>query len=425
MAQSQKFPITIKAGATAIKIYRSPLKVAQEGKAKLAKFYDSFVLSYYQLGQRKRFRFNDLDEAKLEADRIRTLVMNEDLSALQLTGRDRMVFIRANEIAKAVNRSLDVLAKEFQEAQTILGSVSIMEAVHFYERFGKSIREKRTVPQVVAELMEGLRADKRSEYHVRDMEARLKAFAEFFPGQILELRTTDVDKWLRGLSWVDQKDQVQSMSSKTRNHYRNAVVQLFNFARDHGYLARGLPTEAEAVKTVDVVVSENEIFTIEEMERLLSDVREELIPALTIKAFSGIRTEEMLRIKWENINFETQHITISSDIAKTKQRRIIPMSKNLVAWLTPFKNSKGRICPQWKRPQAMFQAFDRHGKRLGTNVGANKFRNSYISYRVALTHDVQRVALESGNSPKIIQREYLELATENDGKRWFGIFPKV
>jgi hypothetical protein len=56
--------------------------------------------------------------------------------------------------------------------------------------------------------------------------------------------------------------------------------------------------------------------------------------------------------------------------------------------------------------------------------GANKFRNSYISYRVALTHDVQRVALESGNSPKIIQREYLELATEKDAERWFGIFPK-
>jgi hypothetical protein len=58
-------------------------------------------------------------------------------------------------------------------------------------------------------------------------------------------------------------------------------------------------------------------------------------------------------------------------------------------------------------------------------VGANKFRNSYISYRVAVTHDVAKVALESGNSPRVIQREYLELATEEDGKDWFAVMPQL
>ena len=72
----------------------------------------------------------------------------------------------------------------------------------------------------------------------------------------------------------------------------------------------------------------------------------------------------------------------------------------------------------------MTQAFDRYGKSQGIDVGANKFRNSYISYRVAVTHDVAKVALESGNSPRIIQREYLELATEEDGKRWFSVMPQ-
>lgn len=99
------------------------------------------------------------------------------------------------------------------------------------------------------------------------------------------------------------------------------------------------------------------------------------------------------------------------------------MPKNLQAWLEPFKGMKGRISARWLRPQALFQAFDRHGIRLGINVGANKYRNSYITYRVAVTHDVQRVALESGNSPQIIQREYLELVTEEQGQKWFEIMP--
>ena len=106
-----------------------------------------------------------------------------------------------------------------------------------------------------------------------------------------------------------------------------------------------------------------------------------------------------------------------------RSRRLIPMADNLVAWLAPFRGSTGRISARWLTPQTLVQAFDRFGRSREIHVGANKFRNSYISYRVAVTHDVQRVALESGNSPRIIQREYLELATEADGKRWFNIRP--
>ena len=121
------------------------------------------------------------------------------------------------------------------------------------------------------------------------------------------------------------------------------------------------------------------------------------------------------------LNFATKHITFSAD--KTKQRRLVPIPDNLVAWLAPHRGKTGRVCERWVRPQAFVQAFDRVGKHLGIAVGANRFRNSYITYRVALTHDVQRVSLESGNSPRVIQREYLELATEDDGRRWLNIFP--
>ena len=126
---------------------------------------------------------------------------------------------------------------------------------------------------------------------------------------------------------------------------------------------------------------------------------------------------------WQTVNFETKHITLSADVTKTKQRRLIPMAENLSAWLKPYCGKTGRICERWHRPQALVQAFDRFGQSLGVEVGANKFRNSFVSYRVAVTHDVQRGALESGNSPRVIQREYLELATEEVGRQWFNIFP--
>jgi integrase len=198
------------------------------------------------------------------------------------------------------------------------------------------------------------------------------------------------------------------------------VVRLFNHARDHGYM----PTEAEAVKTLDGVPSANEIFSVAEIEKLLSTAPSWMVVPMAIKAFCGVRTEEMLHFHWEHVNPDAKYISLPSEVTKTKQRRLVPISDNLVAWVTPHLKTSGPFALGWGRAQALFQAFDRHGKRKGIDVGANKFRNTYISYRVALTRDVAKVALQSGNSPRAIHREYLELATWEKGKKWFPVLPK-
>ncbi len=438
MAKQRKFPLVIKAGSTFLRIYRSPLKVAPKishpdgqstegagSNGSELKTYDSYVLSYYRLGKRQRQRFNSLEIAQTEAERVRTLILNEDLTALQLSGKERIIYARAAEVSHRHGMALDSMAREFDQARKILGNVSILEAAQFYDCYGKSVKETKSIPQIVEELLSGLRADNLSEYHIRDLTRRLGAFAVNFSGPIMSVRTKDISEWLRKLNGRDKKGKEVPLGAKTRNHYRNAVVQLFNFARDHGYLPKGLPTEAEAVKPLNVVPSANEILTAEEMTKLLQTAPPHLVVPLAIKAFSGVRTEEMIRLRWEHINWETRHICLPASVTKNSQRRLIPLSENLIAWIKPLRQPAGRICQRWQRSQALIQSFERHGNRQGIEVGANKFRNSFISYRVALTHDVQRVALESGNSPRVIQREYLELATEADGKKWFSISPAV
>ena len=53
----------------------------------------------------------------------------------------------------------------------------------------------------------------------------------------------------------------------------------------------------------------------------------------------------------------------------------------------------------------------------------NALRHSFISYRVAETQDVAKVALEAGNSPQIIFQHYRELVQPKEAKAWFGIKP--
>ena len=93
MARPSKFPITVKAGATAIKIYRSPqlVKIAAEpnappaaGKKPKIVTYDSYVVVHYRGGQRHRQRCKSLELAQTEAARVRVSLLNEDTAGLQM-----------------------------------------------------------------------------------------------------------------------------------------------------------------------------------------------------------------------------------------------------------------------------------------------------------------------------------------------------
>jgi hypothetical protein len=53
----------------------------------------------------------------------------------------------------------------------------------------------------------------------------------------------------------------------------------------------------------------------------------------------------------------------------------------------------------------------------------NALRHSYATYRLAVTADAARVALEMGNSPQKLMTNYRELADEKEGQEWFEISP--
>ena len=111
-------------------------------------------------------------------------------------------------------------------------------------------------------------------------------------------------------------------------------------------------------------------------------------------------------------------IEVKARNSKTRQRRLVPISENLRAWLEPLKQSEGPIVRQVDLI-AQTTAF----KTAGIRRLKNGLRHSYISYRIALTGDIPRTSLECGNSPAIIQKFYLELVTKPQGIAWFSLVP--
>jgi integrase len=62
-----------------------------------------------------------------------------------------------------------------------------------------------------------------------------------------------------------------------------------------------------------------------------------LLDSIVLCLFCGIRTEEVKKLKWEDISFEKRLITISSEIAKKRSIRYVDIPDNALTWLKPLK----------------------------------------------------------------------------------------
>ena len=367
-----------------------------------------YTMAFYHDGRRRRRMFTDLDqakkEAKLAAEKIqRGLAANNDLST-----RDREQFHAVRRLLGPLDTPLVAAVEEYVRAREILGSLPLVTAVQEFMRQNDGVKLGVTVPQVCAEMLEAKRQDNVSRVHLIQLKGQFKLIAARFPGPIQHVKSQQIDEWLRSTGYA----------ASSRNNLLQCIKGLFNFARQRNYLPKSEITEASRVSKVRVPAKDNEIYTPEQFEKLLRAAPVELIPMLAIRGFTGIRAAELERLDWNAVNLERRIIELRATQAKTAARRLIPISDNLAAWIGPLIEQGPIIPANWRRRDASVLA-----KKLGVGWPSNVLRHSYISYRVALTGDVPRTALEAGNSPHIIFRHYREVVDEDAAKAWFGIMP--
>jgi hypothetical protein len=112
------------------------------------------------------------------------------------------------------------------------------------------------------------------------LEVRLGRFAVSYPGYIDNITGSQIDGWLRGLKSLARTKKGQGIAGKTRNNYRNAIVELFNYARKNGYLPKDLGTEAAGTTRVHEIKKDNEIFLPDQMDDLLNVAPVRMVPGI-------------------------------------------------------------------------------------------------------------------------------------------------
>jgi integrase len=219
-----------------------------------------------------------------------------------------------------------------------------------------------------------------------------------------------IEEWLARLS----------IGPRARNNIRMSIVTLFQYARAHGYLPKDQRTEAEHVARAKDRGGEIEILWPQELDKLLKKAKSEAALYLALGAFTGLRSAELIRLEWQDINFERGHIIVGKEKSKTATRRLVPIQPNLMQWLAPHRGFTGRV---FSSEHAADRTIE-FAKSLLKKWPNNALRHSYATYRLASTQDAAKVALEMGNSPTLLFTNYRELADEHDAKAWFAIGPK-
>lgn len=415
-------PIEVKRGNVIVKIYQGNNRVNGVN-------YPQFTLTYYEGAERKKRRFANLAEARREAEFTAEKLSRGEVQVLSLTSVDRSIYVQAVENLHPLNIPLNVAVLEYVSAvKQLPQGTTLKEAVDFFRKRNPVSHEKRTARQVADEMIATKRAAKLSEVYLWDLEVRLNRFCKAFQMDIGGISGTMLQTWL---------DNMEG-GGRTKRNYLAIVAALFRFAMRRKYLPKDAMDEIEAVQQAKEDNGEIEIFSPAELDELLTAVRPEVVPWLAIAGFAGLRSAELQRLDWQEVNLKERHIEIKASKAKTAARRLAPVTDNLAKWLKPYAKESGKVTgveAWWEEIPQIVEAVNDRRRNFAEQAGKtfsddqkfiwkhNALRHSFISYRLAAIKNAAQVALEAGNSPQMIFKHYRQLVTEAEAKKWFGIIP--
>ena len=152
-----KFPMTVKRGHTVVKIYKTPSNKC-----------DQFTVVHYLGTERQRKTFSDLGLAITEAETVASKLSEGELNVLELRNEDRLSYVRAIEALKPLGVPLEIAVMQFVEAAKLLEGASLVEAARYYAKHKPHKIPRKTVGEVIDELITAKQADRLSDVYLRD-----------------------------------------------------------------------------------------------------------------------------------------------------------------------------------------------------------------------------------------------------------------
>jgi site-specific recombinase XerC len=356
--------------------------------------------------KRVRFFYKTRDEAETKAALMRVTRENEGEDAFTMRSRDRI----------DAEGSLALLRPH---------GVTLRQAAEFYLSNVDVIQAAKTYSAVVAELLHAKDQDGKSDRYLQDMRNRLEVASDVFGDRLIhEIKGAELDDYLRALP----------VGGVSRNNIRRLFSVLFSFAVRRRY---ALINPVAQIDIVNVERGKPNILTLAEAHALMIACDREIISAVAIALFAGLRPEAEIiardhPLDWRHVDLDEMSI----DVDKSKNvgsHRYVAIKKNLAQWLKPYARKSGVICSAdyysrlRKAREIAVETLEAAGKEAENLIAwpGDVLRHSYASYHCGAFKDSRLTSQEMGHSGnlQIFNRHYRNRVKEADALAFWQISP--
>jgi integrase len=186
----------------------------------------------------------------------------------------------------------------------------------------------------------------------------------------------------------------------------------------------------DRVPRITVETGKPEILTVNQVKSALKHLSDADRGLFAVSVFAGLRPSEAEALRWEHVRLDRGFLEVVR--AKTRDRRNVALSGNLVAWLKPLERDSGRIFAGHSRRWR-----DRVQKAIAKPVTDNieaeplaqwpqdVLRHTYGSYHLEKHHNATETAHQMGHqgNPRMLFNHYRDLVTPEDATTFWEIMP--
>ena len=395
---------------------RGKTVVAREAGFSIRTKGNGFIVQIRREGLRETKTFPTLDAAKLYCQQLDTTRTNEGLSAFALTPAQRDDARRALAMLES-RASLVAVTKAWLRMNPANGGT--------------------TFADLAPMLLDSLEAAGRRARTIEQVRQYCAQFSRDFGTRVISTIARDeIEQWLAARHPGRSFNGVRAILSgaftfAVRQRYADAnqvagiAAKKFDREEPHFWPVETVAAVLRAAAALDAekaaARAQEAAKRFEAGKAVLPSVAP-LLPVFALSAFAGLRPAEAARLDWQNINFDEAIIRIPANVSKVRRARLVPMEKNVVAWLQPYRKTAGPVAPSAdtiKRGRA--EILEKAG--LPAQWPQDVLRHSFATYWMAAHSHEGQLAEMLGNSPAIIQRHYKGLATAKEGAKYFKIEP--
>ena len=217
-------------------------------------------------------------------------------------------------------------------------------------------------------------------------------------------------------------ERLNSVKRQTVNRDLSTLKHMFGKAVEWGYIKEN---PAKPVKKIRVAETSPRFLDKEEVPRLLDACLEhtpEIYPLVVTDLHTGMRIGELLNLRWEDIDFGRETLTVSSREewhTKNYESRTMALREEIRRVLEPTKEAKGLVFrPDGAKERNLYhylsKKLDRAAKAAGlADVTWHTLRHTFASHLVMSGVDLPSVQKLMGHRDIKTTMKYAHLAPDH------------